>query len=232
PYDLARLAKYATSFTLGRLRGRRAMLDDPFALFSTRWFTERLGCRAVVLVRDPVSLVGSWQRLGWQIHFHELLEQPLLVRDLLGCHTEQLRSLIGSYDHVARTANLWRVAYEIVDRCFAGLPGVLVQRYEDLVSDPATGFAKLYDFFGLTFSSRARDTVAAATGAKGGRLGEGSHRFTMRFGWSKTAFRPMDSRTALTSYRDRLNPAEIARVREITAEVAGRLYPAESATRS
>jgi hypothetical protein len=31
-YDLARMAKYGTSFTTGRLRGRRAMLDDPFAI--------------------------------------------------------------------------------------------------------------------------------------------------------------------------------------------------------
>ncbi|MFC7647663.1 sulfotransferase [Streptosporangium lutulentum] len=81
PYDLARMVKYGTSFTLGRLGGRRALLDDPFALFSAGWFAERLGCRVIILLRDPVSFASSWQRLGWTVHFQELLEQPLLVRD-------------------------------------------------------------------------------------------------------------------------------------------------------
>src|SRR5690606_7459172 len=72
PYDLARMAKYGTAFTLGRLLRRRALFDDPFALFSAAWFCERLGCRAVVLIRDPVAFVGSWRRLGWRVDVREL----------------------------------------------------------------------------------------------------------------------------------------------------------------
>jgi len=223
-YDLARLAKYGTSFTVGRLLRRRAMLDDPFALLSTRWLVQRLGCRAIVLVRDPVALVGSWQKLGWRVHFHELLEQPLLVRDLLTSDTvADLRSLIGSPDHVTRVATLWKVAYDVVDRMFADLPGVLVQRYEDLARDPATGFARLYDFCGLTWSRRTAEVVRAAT--SGGDGERGSHRWSMRFGLSKTAFRPMDSKAALDSYRQRLTEHQIAQVRILTADVTDRLYP-------
>lgn len=222
-YDLARLAKYGSSFTAGRVRGRRALLDDPFALLSTRWLVERLGCRAIVLVRDPVALVGSWQKLGWRVHFHELLEQPLLVRDLLsGDDVEELRSLIGSPDHVTRVATLWRLAYSIVES-FKDLPGVRVQRYEDLVTDPVRGFAELYAHCGLTWSVRSEAAVRAATTGTDGAAG--SHRWSLRYGLSKTAFRPMDSTTALTSYRQRLTEHEIAQVRIHTAEIAARFYP-------
>ncbi len=79
-YDLARMVKYASAFTAGRLRGRRALLDDPFAIFSTRWLVERVGARAIVLVRDPVGLVGSWRNLGWSFQPDGVLAQPLLLR--------------------------------------------------------------------------------------------------------------------------------------------------------
>ncbi|MGH3649047.1 MAG: sulfotransferase [Micromonosporaceae bacterium] len=223
-YDLARLGKYGTAFTLGRLRRRRALLDDPFALLSTRWLVERLGCRAVVLVRDPVALVGSWQKLGWRVHFHELLEQPLLVRDLLSdALVAELRELIGSPDHVTLVATLWRLAYSIVDSYFKDLPGVRVQRYEDLATDPERGFARLYAHCGLTWSARAEATVRAAT--RGGGEQAGSHRWSLRYGLSKTAFRPMDSKAALGSYRQRLTEHEIAQVRIRTAATAARFYP-------
>ncbi|MGH3737278.1 MAG: sulfotransferase [Micromonosporaceae bacterium] len=222
-YDLARLAKYGTSFTRGRLRGRRALLDDPFALLATRWLVRRLGCRAIVLVRDPVALVGSWRKLGWQVHFHELLEQPLLVRDLLSTDdVAELRSLIGSPDHMRRIATLWRLAYTIVEG-FNDLPGVRVQRYEDLATDPDTGFRELYAHCGLTWSDRARATVRAAT--SGGDDDSDPHRWSLRYGLSKTAFRPMDSTAALTSYRQRLTEHEIAQVRLLTTDVAARFYP-------
>ncbi|MGH3731225.1 MAG: sulfotransferase, partial [Micromonosporaceae bacterium] len=217
-YDLARLAKYGTSFTWGRLRRRRAMLDDPFALLSTRWLVRRFGCRVVVLVRDPVALVGSWRKLGWQAYFHELLEQPLLVRDLLGRYADELRFLVGSPDQVTRVATLWNVCYDIVERHFADLPTVHVQRYEDLATDPVTGFAKLYDFCGLTFSPRVVTVIEAATNGTDRRAE--SHHWSLRYGLSKTAFTPMDSRAGLDSYRQRLTEHEIARVRVLTGDVA------------
>ena len=64
PYDVGRLGKYWSQFTVGRIRGRRALLDDPYALFSSRWMCEQMGVRTLVLVRDPVGLIGSWKTLG------------------------------------------------------------------------------------------------------------------------------------------------------------------------
>ncbi len=223
-YDLGRMAKYATAFTVGRLRGRRAMLDDPYALFSTGWLVREMGCEAVVLVRDPVAFVGSWRALGWQIHFHELLEQPALVRDHLGPYVERMRSLVGSPDWLARSCLLWEAAYDVVDRSFRGLPGVHLVSYESLVQDPMTGFAEVYGSLGLTWSDGAEERVRTATTERPGAA-NGAMRWSLRGGLSRTAYRPMGRGTALSTYRSRLTPGEIERVRELTATVAARVLP-------
>ena len=138
------------------------MLDDPFAVFSAGWLVERMGCEAIILVRDPVSFVGSWRALGWAVHFHELLEQPLLVRDHLDPYVDRMRQLVGSPDWLARTCLLWEATYDVVDRAFRQLPGVHLLSYEGLVEAPLDGFADMYARVGLTWSPEA-----ARAGARG-----------------------------------------------------------------
>ncbi|MGI8532185.1 MAG: sulfotransferase [Geodermatophilaceae bacterium] len=226
-YDMARAAKYVGAFTVGRLRGRRAMLDDPFALLSTGWLVRRMGCQAVVLVRDPVAVVGSWRALGWAVHFHELLEQPALVRDHLAGYVDRMRALIGSPDWLARSCLLWELAYAFVDDALRGLPGVRIVSYESLVRDPLAGFAGLYAELGLTWSERAEQAVARASSGGGSA---GAHPWSLRGGLSRTAYRPMAADAALGSFRDRLSTAEIDRVRQLTAPVAARFYPTGETT--
>ncbi|MEV0165338.1 sulfotransferase family protein [Nonomuraea fuscirosea] len=207
PYDLARLLRYGTAFTLGRLAGRRALLDDPFAVLSAGWFARRLGCRVIALVRDPVSFVASWERLGWTVYFHELLEQPLLVRD----HPEllELRALVGSQDRVAKAAALWRVTTGILERT----PGVLLTSYESLAADPPAGFRRLYAYAGLRWTPAAeRRIIRACCHEAGDGAGSG-------FAWSglsRTAYRPMNSRQALAAGPRGLTPDQAARIRDLT----------------
>jgi hypothetical protein len=223
-YDLARMVKYSSAFTAGRIRGRRAMIDDPFALFSTRWFVERLGARALVLVRDPVAVVGSYRRFGWTYRPEELRAQALLVRDL-DPHPAELLALAGSDDHVAKLAHLWRMAYTAVDQ-MRDLPGVQIRRYEDLVKEPIKGFEQLYDAFGLPWTEQARKKIEAATTATGDA--ERGFAWSLRGGLSRTAFRPMDSQQALTSHVGRISESDAQRVRDITDDVARRFYPRDS----
>ncbi|WP_080045076.1 sulfotransferase [[Actinomadura] parvosata] len=206
PYDLARLLRYGTAFALGRLTGRRALLDDPFAVLSAGWFARRLGCRVIALVRDPVSFVASWQRLGWTVHFHELLGQPLLVRDYP--EVLELRRLATSQDRVSRAAALWRVTRSVLDRT----PGILVTSYEALAADPVPGFRALYAYAGLRWTPAAERRIVRACCRPSGRSGGG-------FAWSglsRTAYRPMDSRQAITHGARGLSDQEAARVRAMT----------------
>lgn len=222
-YDLARMAKYGTSFTFGRWAGRRAMLDDPFAIFCVPWLVGTYGVRAVVLVRDPVALVGSYRNLDWKMRFDELLGQPALIRDLIGPAVHDLHAAAKETDPIRSAAMMWRAVYGVVDREYRELPGVTIQRYEDLALRPVEEFSGLYNFLGLAWSERAERQVTAAT--SGGGTDQGSHKWTWRGGLSKTAFRPMDSASMLRSAKTRLTPAEIETVRHLTSDLVGRFYP-------
>ncbi|MEV4289213.1 sulfotransferase [Nonomuraea bangladeshensis] len=203
PYDLARLLRYGTAFACGRLTGRRALLDDPFAVLSAGWFARRLGCRVIALVREPVSFVASWQRLGWRADLRDLLDQPLLVRD----HPE-LAALDPATDRLAAIAALWRVTRTIL----AGTPGILVVPYESLAADPLTGFRELYDHAGLPWTpAAARRIHRACTGPSSAG---GAFRWS---GLSRTAYRRMDSRQALATATRGLSQEDAARVRALTA---------------
>jgi hypothetical protein len=130
--------------------------------------------------------------------------------------------MVGSPDWLARTCLLWEATYDVVDRAFRHLPRVHVIRYEDLVEEPLEGFAELYGRVGLTWSPAAASRVRAATTDRPAAA-QGSHRWSLRGGISRTAFRPMGGATALTSYRGRLSPAEIDRIRNLTGRVAARV---------
>jgi hypothetical protein len=219
PYDLARMLKYSTAFTWGRLTGRSALIDDPFALFSTPWFATELGCRVVVLARDPVSFTGSWDKLGWDADLHELLGQPALVRDLLAGHEDELNSLVTSQDRPARISQLWRTAYDVVDQRFRSIPGVAVIRYEDLAADPLPRFEELYANLGLTWTDSTRQAIARATS---GEARATAFSWSLSGGMSRTAFQPMDSRVAIATARRRLPPEIMEQVWNRTADVARR----------
>jgi hypothetical protein len=220
PYDLARAVKYTAGFGLGRLRRRRALLDDPYAVFAAPWLARRVGCRVVVTVRDPVATVSSWRRLGWTPRLAELLAQPALVRDRLGRFVPELEAALaaGGGGGVGPASLLWRVIYGTVAAYREEVPGLEVVRHEDLSADPVPAFAGLYGRLGLRFGPAAERTIRAATEAGSGG---GAVRWSLSAGGvSKTAARRLDSRANLQVWRERLTDDEVARIRELTADVA------------
>lgn len=56
--------------------GKRALLKDPFAVFSVPWFAKKLNCQIVITVRHPAAFASSLQRLGWNFDFKDLLDHP------------------------------------------------------------------------------------------------------------------------------------------------------------
>jgi hypothetical protein len=219
PYHLARGAKYAAAFTMGALRGKVAMLDDPNALFSAPWLTETMGVRTVVVVRDPVGMIGSWRQLGWKPDLGEWLAQPALMRDHLEGDRELIERAHASGDWLEQMICLWTVGNRFVDG-LRDRDGISIWRYEDLAHDPLDRYEALYRWCGLDWSVAASDAIREATTASGDQ-----HRgfaWTLKGGISRTAFRRMDSRAAVSQQDRRLDPDEIERVRSATGDVLER----------
>jgi hypothetical protein len=223
PYDLARMAKYTTGFLAGRLLGRRALLDDPYALLASEWLANQQGCRVVVVVRDPVAMVASWKRLGWTTDLGELLHQPDLMRDWLEPFRRELETVSASGDVVDRVALLWRLLYLVAAEYERRCPAIHVVRYEDLATEPVACFGELYATLGLDFDERAEAEVVRSTTGSAQRT---AHRWSLsRSGLSKTGFRPMDSRANLDVWKRHLDAGEVDRARARTAAVASQWYP-------
>lgn len=207
-------AKRAVQSWQDRARGARALVKDPIALFSTPWLVDRFGVEPVILVRHPAAFTSSLLRLRWRFDVANLLEQPLLMRDLLGPWAGELRAAAGGADPVEEAIVLWRVLYGVVDRFRDEHPEWCVLRHEDLAGDPDAGFAALYARLGLRYEGRARAAVLAHSGERPGPGPSEPARHDVR----------RDSRAARDAWFGRLTPAEIDRVRAGVGDLADRFY--------
>jgi hypothetical protein len=196
-----------------RLTGARALLKDPFAVFSAPWFARRLGAEVVVVVRHPLAVVGSTKRLGWGFDTRSLLAQPLLLRDRLEPFRGELESQPVTI--VEQAALCWRVVYQVVHDYAQELPRIRVVRHEDLSREPMQEFERLYDGLGLSFSQRVRRAIERTT----------SSRNPAETAVSRPDAIELDSRANLENWNQRLTAEEIERVREQTGELSRLFYP-------
>lgn len=222
-YDLARAGRYMTSFTIGKITRRHALLDDPYAIFAIPWLIDQFDLSAVIMVREPVAFVGSWRSLGWQVDTAELLAQPLLMRDLLEPYRGDLARVAGTTDWLASASALWRATYASLHR-YAEHPRVHLVRHESLATQPMEGFASMYADLGIPWTRRAEKRIHRATS---GSVSSGREpfRWNLSAGLSRTAYRPMSSGSSLGTYQHRLTEDEIGRVRKLTDDVRALYYP-------
>jgi hypothetical protein len=202
-----------------RSRGRRPLVKEPHAVFSTEWFAQRLRSDVVVMVRQPLAVVSSWKRLGWSFDFANLLDQPALMRDWLGPFEAEMRAAVSvEWSLVERVALLWKIIYSVVlDKRF---PIVHLVRHEDLSADPAGGYARLFELLDLPFTPAVAEAVARSTGAEN----------PAETRVEKPHETELNSKANLENWRHRLSTEEAERIRELTEGTATRLYPTLSWT--
>lgn len=216
PSDVGRALRHQAMFLRGRAAGRRLMVADPFAAFSSEWFQRRLGFEVVIMVRHPLAVAGSRKRLGWRFDIHELLHQPLLLRDwLIPLSTRWPEALAPVDGVVHQGAQLWRLIYDTAARQHERSPQLTMIRHEDLALDPVAGFSALYERLGLPFTSRARQMIERSTAPGNPTRLTSDDPHGVR----------LDSRASLGSWRERLTDDEVRCVESVAGPVMERLYP-------
>lgn len=229
-YDLLRAGKYWSSFTRGRVRGRRPLVDDPYAVFAAPWLRRRFGALVVAVVRHPAALVQSRMRLGWTIDFRDLLHQPLLVQDWLNSFRDDMLAMTRvSHDPLAESALLWRMIYHAVDRFRQRLDGVIVIRHEDLASDPVGEYKRLFGHLKIPWTDRVHDAVVAGSmSPTRASRSHGSHPLTtLGRSISRSGFRPLNSKAHAVAWKHQLSRTQIDRIRRLTSDVADAFYTDE-----
>lgn len=213
--DFLRMGRDFRTFYYGLEEGRRALLKDPFAVFSAEWFARKLNFNVVISVRHPLAFVSSLKRLNWSFDFQNLLDQPLLMRDHLESYRSQMESA-KSEDVIGQAALLWNIIYYTVHamRTLSLNPDFIVVRHEDLSRDPTTGYRTLYTSLGLDYTHHVEKTI----------LDSSSSENPIELSRKKVHDVRLDSRANVANWKKRLNQDDIKRVHEMTNEVAGLFY--------
>jgi hypothetical protein len=200
-------------FYNGLMRGQRALIKDPFAVFSTPWFAKRLNCKVVITVRHPAAFASSLKRLNWPFDFQDLLAQPLLMHHHLEPYREEIQA-IQPDDVIGQAALLWKLIYRVVHATRESYPDFLIVRHEDLSLDPIPGYRALYTALGLEFTPRVQKTILNSSSSENPRELSRKKVHTIK----------LDSRANVDNWKKRLTPEEIASVRRATEEVAALYY--------
>jgi hypothetical protein len=188
------------------------LIKDPFAVFSSPWFAETLGCAVVITVRHPAAVVASRLRMGWRFPIHEFLDQRELMADWL----EPLRSQLEEASHVddplLQGAVLWNAIYHVVSEFGDRYPSFTIVRHEDLAESPERAYRELYGTLGLEFTGRARKTVTRSAKRRWWALRASPYSVVR------------DSRRTTSLWKHELSSREIERVWSLTRTVATRWY--------
>ena len=211
--DVLRMGRDFFIFYNGLMRGQRALLKDPFAVFSAPWFAKRLKCHVIITVRHPAAFASSLKRLHWPFDFQDLLNQPLLMRDHLEPYRAEMES-VHPEDVIGQAALLWKLIYRSVHLSRELHPEFLVVRHEDLSLDPIPGYRALYESLGLEFTPRVENTILNSSSSENpGELPR-----------KKVHAVRLDSRANVDNWKKRLTTEEIERIRMVTAEVSALYY--------
>lgn len=211
--DLMRMGRDLAIFANGKIRRQRVLLKDPFAVFSTPWFAEKLNCEVVITVRHPAAFASSLKRLNWPFDFNHLLSQPGLMQDHLEAEQTEMQ-MMQTDDIVGQAALLWRMIYRFVHRTSSLFPGFKIVRHEDLSLDPVAGFRSLYQSLDLAFDEKVRDVI----------LNSSSSENPVKLAKEKTFSVKLDSRAALSNWKKILSADEISRVQKLTQGVSDLFY--------
>ena len=211
--DFLRMGRDLSVFMKGKLRGQRALLKDPFAVFSAPWFAQTLNCQVVITIRHPGGFASSLKRLNWSFDFRDLLDQPMLMRDYLEADRADMESMQAD-DIVGQSALLWRMIYRSVHTTLSLFPDFKIVRHEDLSLDPVAGYKSLYECLGLTFDEKIRDAI----------LNSSSSENPSELSKKKVHSVKLDSRANLDNWKKRLSSNEIIRIRKMTEDVSHLFY--------
>jgi len=211
--DFLRMGRDFLIFYNGLMRGQRALLKDPFAVFSTPWFARNLNCKVVITVRHPAAFASSLKRLNWFFDFQDLLDQPLLMRDHLEPYRQEMQS-IKADDIIGQAALLWKMIYRSVQAARESNPDFIVVRHEDLSRDPVSGYRDLYHLLDLEFAPRIEKTI----------LNSSSSENPVELSRKKVHGFKLDSLANIDVWKKRLSVEEVDRIRKITEEISAIYY--------
>ena len=216
--DIGRMCRDWYIFWNGRRLSQIPLIKDPFAVFSVEWFGKSFGGSIIIVIRHPAAVASSLKKLGWDFEFRDLIDQPLLMRDILESYRNEIeREIESPGDLISQSSLLWRMVYKSVNEISLQFPEIIVVRHEDISADPSAAFEQIYRKLDLEFTAEIQDEIIFASSGRNPKATSKKTVHSVR----------IDSRATVKSWAKQLSHSEIDRIQELTADVAPIYYSQE-----
>ena len=130
---------------------------DPFAALSARYLHEHYKMPVVVMLRNPWAVAASFKRMRWAFDLDEIMsriQQAGQPHFRLNDKAWKLR-----HEPAANAALLWFIIYSSLHAQLAPEGGLIGLSLDELIQDPATVYAELFDLLGLPWTESVKRGV-------------------------------------------------------------------------
>lgn len=193
-----------------------SVIKDPTAHLLTEYLYQEFDVQPVIVVRHPVSLAASLDRVGWYWKMNGLLEYPTFVEDHLSNETEFLERSWSS--HLLESMAVWRVVYKALLSQAEQYPDWQVVTHERLSAEALTAFQELYKALDLPWSERIKHKIEKLTGGRNSAEARGNQAMDLK----------RDSANLFEMRRDSVPEDKRREIYDIVKDVALDIYSRES----
>ena len=213
----AQVVSNQLSFSLSRLRGKRALFKDPFAVFSAPWLANTFDMDVVILIRHPAAFVSSVKRMQWESPIWMLIQRDDLMRDYLNPLRSEMEDFLASpRSIVEQAAFFWKLIYYSVYLNQERFPKWCYVRHEDLSQNPINEFEKVFNYLSLPFTDSVQKTIQEYTNAQNPKEAPEQ----------QTIYR-LNSNKNISNWKHRLTEEEIEQIKTLSSGVWQYFYSEE-----
>lgn len=195
---------------------KSCVIKDPTCKFTTEYLHFNFDVRPIILVRHPLSLAASLERVGWFPDMTYFKNEPDLVADYFQgdtafIHRSWESPLLEAMAH-------WRATYKVLLAQGQQYPDWQFVRLEDLSENPIQVSQRIYRNLGLPWSHRIESRIRNLTKPKNSTEASNNQAMDLK----------RNSRAIFARRRDSIEQADRHRIFHIVEDVARKLYSEES----